>query len=102
MKFYSELTKKFYDTADDCAKADEIFQKQLDEAEAKKKELAEQKAARAKEVTDAFKAMREAQKKYDELRNCFVRDFGYFHMSFSDPDQTTPRSIFEDFFTFKF
>lgn len=100
MKYYGDLTKKLYDSVEACEKAEAEFKKQIDEAEAKKKELAEVKAARAKEVTDAYKRVREAQKEYEQLRSDFIKSYGYFHLSYSDPDERTPFSIFEDFFTF--
>lgn len=98
MKFYSELTKKLYDSNEACEKAEADYKQQLDEAEAKKKELAETKAARAKEVTDAYKKAREAQKEYEKLRNSFVQTYGAYHLSFTDPEERV--SFFENFFTF--
>lgn len=98
MKYYSEITKQFYDDADACATAEDAAKTAIEKQEAEKKALAEEKAARAKEVTEAYKAVREAQKAYDELRNKFVRDYGYFHMSFTDPNEKSPFSFFEDVF----
>lgn len=98
MKYYSEITKQFYDDADSCTTAEETAKATIEKQEAEKKALAEQKAARAKEVTEAYKAAREAQKTYDTLRNEFVKDYGYFHMSFTDPNEKSPFSFFEDVF----
>ena len=100
MKFYSEITKQFYDSADTCASEEKSAKEKIEKQEAEKKALTEAKATRAKEVTEAYKAVREAQKHYDELRNKFVQDYGYFHMSFTDPDEKTPFSFFEDIFRF--
>ena len=100
MKFYSEITKQFYDSADICALEEKSAKEKIEKQEAEKKALTEVKAARAKEVTEAYKAVREAQKNYDKLRNKFVQDYGYFHMSFTDPDEKTPFSFFEDIFRF--
>ena len=100
MKYYSEITKQFYDNADACTLAEKLEKEKIAEQEAEKKALTEAKATRAKEVTEAYKAVREAQKNYDELRNKFVQDYGYFHMSFTDPDEKTPFSFFEDIFRF--
>lgn len=100
MKFYGDLTKKLYNTMEDCEKAEKKFKAKLDEAEAKKKELADAKAARAKEVTEAYKRVREAQKEYEKLRGAFIQDYGFFHLTYTDKDERTPFSIFEDFFTF--
>lgn len=100
MKYYSEITKQFYDNVEACALAEKLEKGKIAKQEAEKKVLAEKKAERAKEVTEAYKAVREAQKNYDELRNKFVQDYGYFHMSFTDPDEKTPFSFLEDIFRF--
>lgn len=83
MKYYSEVTKHLYDT-----------QKELDQAEAKVAETkaaeerkSKERATRAKEVQEAYKAILEAQKKYTELRNAFVKDYGSYHMTYSTTEQ---------------
>lgn len=90
--FYkSDVTGRTYDNEDEANK---------DEAEFKKtheKELAlrNEKASRAKDVQEAYAKYakvcndnRTAESKaYDEylgLRNKFVEDYGYFHMTYSD------------------
>lgn len=98
MRYYGELTKKLYDSVEACEKAETEFKKQIDEAEAKKKKLAETKAARAKEITEAYQEIRKAQKVYEDLRNQYIRDYGAFHFSFRDPEERF--SFFNDFFTF--
>lgn len=86
MKYYSDKTRKFYDTAEACQQAEvaakeaENREKILKEREeAHKKELVEQRKARATEVDNARKAMNEAQKKYKEVLEAFIRDYGSFH-----------------------
>lgn len=100
MKFYSDVTKNFYNSAEDCEKAEVEFKEKVALAEAKKKELADAKAAEAKKVTEAFQKVREAQKEYDKLRNDFIKKYGTYHVSFTDPEEKTVFSIFEDFFRF--
>lgn len=100
MQFYSNLTKTLYNTAKECEEAEASYKKQLEEAEAKKKQLAETKAAEAKAVTEAYKKVREAQKEYDRLRAAFIKNHGYFHFSYSDPDERSVFSLFEDLFMF--
>lgn len=39
---------------------------------------------RAEEVNAAYKAIKEAEKHYCELRDQFVKDYGSFHMTFTD------------------
>ena len=77
MKYYSELTHKVYDTEKSLTEAEDEFNKALAAEEEKK----QNRAARAKEVEQAGEAVLEAQKKYTELRNKFIEDYGSFHMS---------------------
>lgn len=80
MKYYSDETKKLYDT-EEALKAAE---KAVVEARKEKEKLKEQRSARAKEVEDAFKAVEQAQARAYELLNAFTKDYGSFHMSWSD------------------
>lgn len=72
MKFYSEQTKKLYDTKDELTKA---------EAEMAKK--AERTAA-AKEVEDALKKARDAQKEADKKLADFCKKYGFFHTTVNE------------------
>ena len=95
MKILSEKTKKEYATVEECledeAKYDEMIAKKKEEAERKSAERKE----RAKEVDEAYLAEKEAERKYVELRNKFVKDYGSFHMTYS----TTEKPLtFEDIF----
>lgn len=78
MKIYSELTRQEYPTVEACLADEELFKKKKAEEEAKRKELAETRKARAKEVEDAYKHA-------NELLNAFVKDYGSFHMSINEP-----------------
>lgn len=77
MKFYSDVTKKLYDTQDALASAEALVLKEKVEAEEKEQKRGE----RAKEVEAAYKAVLEAQAKYTELKNKFIDDYGGFHMT---------------------
>lgn len=99
MKYYGEATKKLYNTVEECEKAEAEFKKQLEEAEAKKKELADAKAAEGKKITEAYKKVRAAQKEYETLRNDFIKKHGAFHFSFRDPEERFS-TFFEDFLIF--
>lgn len=85
MKYYSETLKRTYDSEKECLKAEEEYSRALAEKEAKAKELSETRKARAKEVEDAYKAAADANNKYIELRNAFLRDYHSFHMTITDP-----------------
>lgn len=82
MKYYSEKTKKLYDTTEEVVNAE----KELEAAEQKKQELVAKRKERAKEVEDAFAAA-------NELLNKFIEDYGSFHTTIS-----TGRSLFDRLF----
>ena len=85
MKFYSELTKKLYDTQEDLQKAEiEVTKSKADRAE------------RAKEVEKALKEANEASKKANKLLQEFVRDYGSFKTTIKD-ENVDANSIFWDF-----
>lgn len=89
MKFYSEQLDKVFDTQEACEKAEAAFQEKM---EAEKKARAEKKAERAeraKEVNEAFKEYVDAEKRYTELRNAFIKDYGYWHTTYSDTFDTS-------------
>ena len=83
MKFYSEKTKKFYDTAEDCQNDESALVKKQAEEELRQKKLKEERAGRAKEVEEAYKAIFDAKLRYNELKNKFIEDYGSFHQSFN-------------------
>ena len=99
MKIYSEKTRKEYPSVEDCLKAEKAFDEKKSKEEAEKAKLAETRKIRAKEVEDAYADIKAAQKKYMELRNAFVKDYGSFHMTFSNSDPNFD-TFFNDFFTF--
>lgn len=90
MKYYSEITKKLYDTKDECTEA---------EIEATKAKA--DRATRAKEVEEALKVAKEANKKAQTLLDAFVKDYGSFKTTIKDPDNngvTNFWSVFEKLF----
>lgn len=110
IKFYSEKTGKFYNSIDEAnqaefkAKEEENRQRILaerkaaEEKEKKEKEATERKAM-ATEVTDALKAMNEAQKVYREKLEAFCKKYGTFHFS-TDGIKNIPTlfDVFNPFF----
>lgn len=88
MKFYSEKTRKLYESAEECANAEAEAVKAEEEKKLAEQKKAETRKARAKEVEDALKAATEARAKYDKLLRDFCKDYGAFHYSFDgkDPD----------------
>ena len=86
MKFYSELTKKLYDTQEDLQKAEIALTKSKAD-----------RAERAKEVEKALKEANEASKKANKLLQEFVKDYGSFKTTIKD-ENVDANSIFWDVF----
>ncbi len=101
MTIISEKTGKKYNTPEECLADEKKFDDELAAKEAKKKELAEQRKTRAKEVEDAYKARIKADKNYREKLNKFIDDYGSFHMTFdTEVDDTFSFFDFLDNFCF--
>ena len=75
MKYYSEKTKKLYDSEDmlrdEEAKFDLEHEKEL--------ALKAKRAERAKEVDVAYDEAIKAKRRADELCNQFIKDYGSYH-----------------------
>ena len=78
MKYYSELTKKLYDSEKDLQKAEVGLTKSKAE-----------RAERAKEVTKALEEANKATKKANQLLADFVKDYGSFKTTLTDKDVQT-------------
>lgn len=94
MKFYSEVTKKLYDTEADLNDAESQIKKAECEKKARETKLKNERAARAKVVDAAFedyrKAKETAKKKYSDanaLLDAFVKDYGTYHVSISEKNK---------------
>lgn len=108
MKFYSEKTKKLYDS-EELLTAGE---KELADKEAEKAKLAETRKARAEEVEASYKNFIDVKKKamdeikaaengYLEKKNAFINDFGSYHITYSrtgDRDVVTVSDIVDSMF----
>jgi deoxyxylulose-5-phosphate synthase len=106
LKYYSDKTNKFYDTADEANRAEfelkekenlEKIRKERElalEKEKKEKALAERKAA-AEKVDAARKAYLEAQKAYRTELEAFCKQFGTYHYSVKDGEEIP--SLFDVF-----
>lgn len=94
MKFYSEVTKKLYDTEAALNDAENAIKKAECENKAREIKLKNERAARAKVVDAAFedyrKAKEIAKKKYSDanaLLDAFVKDYGTYHVSISEKNK---------------
>lgn len=90
MKYYSDKTKKLYDTVEDLSKAEKAY----DEVHAAELKKAEEKKNAAEAIRAARKAIVEAQNKYNELVNQFIKDYGSYHETYRDGDVVSLRDIF--------
>lgn len=79
-KYYSDLTKKFYDVETEAEK-EEAKEREKNALELKKKE---ERAERAKEIEAAYDKYVKDYKAFLELRSKFIRDYGSFHMTYKD------------------
>lgn len=107
MKFYSEVLKEMFDTAEACATAEAEHAKAKAEKEALAKAKAEERKARAKEVEEAYNAKVAAEKQFKEKLSAFCKDFGPYHMTIKNPEENEKTisalgfsPIFDGFFGF--
>ena len=85
--------------------ADKAYDEMVAEEEARKEQLKADRATRAKEVEDAFKAIAAANKNYQDLLNAFVKDYGSYHCTIRDDningiDWKLLDNLFNTFFKF--
>lgn len=95
MKYWSDLTKKVYDTPAELNRAEKAYKeaeeaerRAAEEAKRKEEELKATRATRAKEIEDAYAEATKALAKYSELKNKFIKDFGSYHMTFTSKNST--------------
>ena len=107
VKYFSDVTKKYYETADAAAKAEHEAEMQI----AQEKALAERKAAELKEkkekeaaerkqmageIENARQTMIQAQKAYRDAIEAFVNKYGSYHWSSKNADDIP--TLFSSFF----
>lgn len=83
IRYYSDELKRFFNTAEECEKAEAALLKQRKEEEERKAKMASERATRAKEVEDALNKLNEAKKNYDEKLRAFCQDYGSWHYTFT-------------------
>jgi vacuolar-type H+-ATPase subunit I/STV1 len=97
MKIYSELTHLEYPTVEACQKAEKEYNSAIEEKKAEESKLSKEKKARADEVANAYKKKMEDEKEFIRLRNKFIQDYGYFHMTYRDMDALPSAGILDMF-----
>ena len=99
MRFYSDITKKFYNTVEECEKAETSA---IDKAKKKKieeeKKLSERKA-RAQEIEDKIQSVAAARKELNELIEKFVKDYGSYHATYAGKGAISD-AFFDSLFNF--
>lgn len=106
MKYYSEVTRKTYDSEKDCLVAENEYKarvekerKAQEEARAKELERKEQQAAERKqaaaEVDAAYKALQEARSTYSKALEKFCDKYGSYHTSLKVKDIPTLFDFFD-------
>lgn len=73
--FYSDITKKTYETEEACLEAEKLVAAENEKKEA----LAAERGKRAKEVEDAYERALEARQTAYDLMREFIHDYGSFH-----------------------
>ena len=91
MRYFSDVTKKVYDSTEELLKAEqevkleEQKKLELEQKEKEKKEkMAAERKARAAEVEEARKAMVASQNHYKKVLEAFVRDYKSYHYTTTD------------------
>ena len=98
MKYYSDVTQKFYDTAAACEKAEKEVARQEDEKKLAEQRKSEARAAAAKGVEEKRLAMVKAQKDYKEALEAFCKQYGSYHFTSKSFDDIP--HLFNSFFDF--
>lgn len=98
MKYFSEKTKKFYETEEACVEAEQKFDQAIQEEKDKKNKLAAERKKRAAELEQVAKNLMDARKHYDELVDAFIKDYGSYHISLYDKDDDDSYSLIDFFF----
>lgn len=94
MKFYSEYTKRLYDSPEDCEKAESaIKDAELKKEKEKAQRVAERKA-KADEVSKAYDSYVSARRAYEKVLTEFCEKYGAYHTSI---DSSTLKDLMKYF-----
>lgn len=71
MKYYSEITKNFYNTEEECLNGEQIYQKKVKEADEKKEQLIKKNDLLDKQINDKIIKLKSLKnnylKQYEEI-----------------------------------
>ena len=92
-KFYSDITKKIYDTEEDLEKDEKATEEKTALIKKEKEELALARKASADEiknaamkVNEAYKVLQDAQKNLVDKKRAFIDKYGSYHYTTTDPN----------------
>lgn len=83
MKYYSDVTRKIYDTPEALEQAELAVHEAENREKIRKERLANERKERAAQVEEARKELSAAQHKYKEALESFCKDYGTYHTSVS-------------------
>jgi hypothetical protein len=98
MKYYSESTKKFYDSADDCAAAEKELAEKKALATREKEELAAKRKEDADKIKEILERRNNIEKEYRDAVNDFVKKYGSYHYTYTSNNLPSFRSWIDDWF----
>lgn len=98
MKYFSDITKRFYETEQDCIDAEVEVQKAQEAAQIERQKKIETRKQRADEVETARNNYLEARKAYNEVLMQFCRDYGAYHCSIKNNQKENISDYFDALF----
>lgn len=95
MKYYSDITKSFYETEKEALEAEKKHQELISEKQEREKKLKEERKTRAHEIEVARDAMNEAEQEYSRLLKAFINDYGYYHQTITKEGEMPFKTLFD-------
>lgn len=87
MKYYSEITRKAYDTEKDCIEAETQVKNEQEEKARIEAEKKQQHAQDAQAVEEMRKVAVATQKHYEEALRAFIKKYGSYYYSTSNVNE---------------
>lgn len=81
MKYYSDETHQFYDSAEECQQAEHKIIEAREAEDKRRKELDNARAEREKALEAAYKRYLEDYEEYKKLRREFNRDYSPYYIT---------------------
>lgn len=81
VRYYSDVTKLLYETAEECEKAEKEFYAEQERKKAEALQKSNDRKDAAKKVENAYNALIAARKAYQDELSKFCKRYGTFHLS---------------------